>query len=179
MVVSLGRRFLHTLSWYAVWLVCLYSAVYGQAWFGLIISLVIIALQLLWEYRVTEDFRGLWRFLLVMPLLGFLTDSLLVWCRVLVYTDNIFSPYLSPPWIAVQWIEFAVVSQVLLKYLWGRPITTGLLGFFGFTFAYLGGARFGAVILSYGIWSALLVGFIWMILLPLLFLGHNSEVKRC
>jgi hypothetical protein len=173
------HRLFHSFCYYIVWLSCLYSAGKGHSSIGVGISVIFLTAQIVWQYRVAHDTRDLWKFILLMTFSGLLVDSALIWLHVIYYPDNIFNPYLGPPWITVQWFELAVIAHATLARLWSQPIYTGLLALLGFTFSYRGGVGFGAVVLNYGMWSAGIVGLVWMFLLPLLFLNHDREVKKC
>lgn len=173
------HRIFHLLCYYLVWLVGLYSAGYHQSWIGILLTAIILCVQVFWQYQVAHDTRDLWRFMAQMTLVSVVVDAIMVWGYIVYYQDNIFYPYLGPPWIMAQWLEFAMICHALLEALWRRPFYTGILTFMGFTLVYVGGARIGAVDLTYGWWSAVIIGAIWLLLLPVLLLKHDREVKKC
>ncbi len=166
----------HLLSYYLIWFACLYTAAHQQAWIGIVIGVMVISGQLTWQFQVLDQMRHLLSLIFLVTLTGMLVDSAMIWLNIIVYKDNYFYPYFCPLWIVVLWIEFSIVIHLLLRPLWVKPMLTGFLALIGFSLAYFAAERMGAAHLVYGVYSAFIVGLIWMLLLPaLLFIHHRRE----
>lgn len=153
--------------------------VYYLAWFGGLflaanhhpeIATALLSLEVLiacfWQYSVARETQGLVFFISLLALTGTLVDSVLLNLNLLVFESNHFTPYLSPPWMIGIWISFAVLFySTLMK--WGVwPYFLGVLSFIAFPLAYYSGVKIGAAYLPQGVHSLILIGFIWMFLLP-------------
>ena len=174
-----NHRLFHLSAYYIEWSVCLYSAAHRHAWIGILVTLIILPIQVLWQYRVAKDTRDLLRFMVIMTVCGSLIDTAMMWSTIVIYHDNYFYPYLCPPWMILQWTELALIAHALLSHLWQRPFVTGLLCLLGFPLAYISGAQLGAAELVFGWKSAALLGLIWMLLFPVLLWNHQREVSKC
>lgn len=180
MVFSANQhRFFHLTCYYLIWFACIYFAGQGQATTGLLISVSIFAVQIFWQYRIVKATRHLLALMIILVCCGTLIDSTLLWFNIFIYTDNVFSPYLAPPWMMMLWLELGLIIHALLQPLWNRPVLVGWCCFGGFPLAYLAGERFAAVTLVYGDWSVILTGLIWMGLLPAIMYYHQHKVFKC
>lgn len=168
----------HLSCYYVSWFSCMLLAAQQRSWLAVLIGLALLSLQLLWQYKIAEDTADLVRFVLIISGCGLISDSIMVWSDLIRYQDNLFYPYLCPPWIMVLWPLFAVMAHTLLRSLWPRPLLTALLSLFGFMLAYQAGAAMNAATLVHGWWSAAAVGMIWMIALPVIMWSHNNKVER-
>lgn len=173
------HRLFHSVCYYIIWFVGLYSAAHLHSIMGLFVTLLIFFLQVFWQYRIAQDTRDLIRLIIILTFCGAFFDSMMVWLNIFIYQDNIFYPYLCPPWMIMQWLEFAIIVHALLESLWPRPILAAFCCLLGFPLAYLGGASLGAVTFVHGNWSVILVGLIWMWLLPAIMYQHYQKVLRC
>lgn len=168
----------HFLSFYVLWFFCLISAAKGKPWVGVLAGMIIISTQILWQIRIAKDTRSLGRLMVTLTLSGIVVDSILLSQNVLTYSHNIFAPYFPPPWIIIQWVEFAIIIHALLQNYWQKTILLAILSLVGFTAAYLAGENLGAATLNYGFYSAFIIGIIWAILLPVITLNHSKKVAN-
>ncbi len=176
-LVNLNRLF-HLISYYIIWFACVYFAGKNQSVFGLTISIGILSLQYLWQYRIAKDMRKLLSFTITLTSCGIAVDSAMSWLHIFIYSDNYFYPYSCPPWLIILWLELSLVTHALLKSLWSRPIFIGLCSFVGFPLAYLFGERLSAITFVYGNWSVILIGLIWMFLFPIIMYSHYQEARK-
>lgn len=156
----------HILANYIVWLICLLPAAHGIAWTSSLAALLIVGAQYYWQYHVYHEYKGLNSLVVTLTLLGTMIDSTLLHFKLIVFSSNPFSPYLSPPWMIVIWINFAIVLYSTIPGLFKHFFLVGILSFFGFSASYAAGVKVGAALFPYGYGSALLIGAIWMLLLP-------------
>lgn len=169
------QTLLHIAAYYAVWFACMVGAAHSLSWLAVAVGLVVFCFQLLWQYRSVTDRQSLIRLIVMITLSGLLIDSSMVWFDLIRYQDNAFLPYLCPPWIIVLWLIFSIVLFAECRWLWAKPLFTAVCAFFGFALAYKGGAVMGAAILTHGWISAVIVGGLWMFLLPLILLFEHKK----
>lgn len=168
----------HGIAYYIVWFTCMFSAAQNKAWIGIVVGLPIICLQILWQYFIAKNTKNLLQLLAYITLAGVIIDSAIVSSGLVVYSDNIFAPYISPPWIMVIWAQFALIAQALLDRLASRYVLLSMLCLIGFPLAYFAGARIGAATLAHEWFSALLIGIIWAIVLPLImYQVHHKDTQ--
>lgn len=160
------NHFLFILGYYIVWFGGLTLAAYNQSSLSLLLSIMISAAQLYFLCNPALVRRCTY-FLVLLPLFGFLVDSILSYSNFIIFNANPWSP-LAPPWILALWLNFAVFCvgyEALLKrlghYLW-------IFALIGFPAAYLAGLAFHVATFKYGNLSALVMGLIWMPLFPLM-----------
>jgi hypothetical protein len=67
------------------------------------------------------------------------------------------------------WFNFSVFLYSTCQYFFRRYLLTGVLAFFGFSFSYFVGIKLGAASASNELLSVLVVGAIWLLLLPSIF----------
>jgi len=156
-----------------------YYAGQNQAIIGLLISVALFSVQILWQYRIVRDTRHLVNLLIILTLCGTLIDSAMIWLDLFIYTDNYFYPYLCPPWMMMLWLEFALIVHALLKPYWDNYILIGFCSLGGFPLAYLVGARLAAITFVHSQWTVILLGLVWMWLLPALTYYHHRRVLSC
>lgn len=164
--------------YYLIWIMCVLSSAQNQAWLGMSLSTILLTGQIFWQIKIAHDSRHLWAFIFQLTLCGLIVDSSLAWFDMIVYQDNFFAPYLCPPWLLILWAELALILHALMRFLWARPWYTAAFSAVGFPLAYLAAATLGAAELTHGVWSAAVVGIVWMILLPILLLHHNQRVNQ-
>lgn len=156
----------HATIYYIAWLVCILSAAHGIAWINTLIVLMLVSLQYYWQYRIQHQFKGLNSFVIVLTTLGTVSDTILLHLKLITFSANPFSPYLSPPWMISLWINFAIVLYSTLSHLFSHKYLLSALSLLGFSIAYASGGKMGAAAFPHGYTTTMLIGLIWMILLP-------------
>jgi hypothetical protein len=160
----------HSIAYYVAWFLCLKLAAHDYAWLSTFIVIACVLLQIYWQYKIQRKTQGLWQLLGLIIFISTLTDSLLIFNGVIIYAANPFAPYITAPWMIAIWISFTVVLYATLHRLFNHLMLLGILSFAGFALAYGMGAKMGAAFFPYGYKTCLLIGAIWLILLP--FIGY-------
>ena len=161
--------YLFIFAYYIVWFSSIILASHNHPWLALVVSISISSIQLLFFSDLSQV--PTWKkFFLCLTFIGFCVDSLLSFSSFIHFYANPWQPYLAPPWILGLWINFSVlciglasILNKLRSYLW-------LIALLIFPAAYLlDGIVFHVAVFSHGAYSTLLVGFIWMLLFPLVY----------
>lgn len=165
----------NALGYQLVWFACVLGAAAGQAWPGVLASLLFTAATLAFGGCPRRDVGTL---LILVPL-GLALDSVFTavgWTR---YSLPGPWPQIAPIWIAAIWLSFGMTLNHSLSFLRQRPWLAGLLGLIGAPLAYWSAARgFGVIHFSQPALAILLaLAFCWSLLLPLVF-GLDSELRQ-
>lgn len=169
---------LHSILFYVIWFCCVLGAAQGYPWFGPVIGMIILFTQYLFQRFVIKDFAGLISFMLVLTLVGSIIDTLLTQVGWIIFSHNPFDPWLSPPWMMVLWLNFAMVYYSCMQSWWPRYWLLGILSLVGFPWAYITGEIFGAARLVHGLYSSVLIGIIWAVLLPSISIYFSTRMKK-
>lgn len=163
-----------SLSYYAAWFGTIMLAAKQQGSAACALMTLITLLQMIYFYRRGSRYRL--SSLLLASLLGFTVDSLLQYLNFFHFSANPWLP-LAPPWIMALWFNFMVAIAIHhhLAHQYLSVIRWLTLGSFPLT--YICGQTLGAVSFTYGLFSSLLLGILWWLLLPIpiRLLHHRSE----
>lgn len=157
----------HLSAYYVAWFACLNLAARGYAWLSSFIVIFCVFLQIVWQYKIQQHTRGLWLLIGLLVVTSTVIDSLFIYQGLIIYAANPFAPYATSPWMIVTWVSFAVILYATLDKLFNQLTLLGFLSFMGFASAYAMGASMGAAFFPYGYKTCVLIGAIWLILLPL------------
>lgn len=157
----------HYVAYYSAWLLGVTLPAHKAGWEAAWAVLAITAVQVIWQYKVDHRVQGLFRMVALFTVVGFVVDTLFMNLGVIVFADNPFMPYCSPPWMLALWINFAVVYYAVMHILWGRYFYLGVMSAFAFPLVYLAGIRLGAVSFPLGDETTLFYGLVWVWLMPL------------
>lgn len=164
----------HALAYNTAWIVGILLAASGQAWTSTVVVLLLVALQYYWQFYIYQQSRGLNELVILLTTVGTCIDTALLHAGLIIFTANPFAPYLCPPWMIALWISFAVILYATLSNLFKHLRLLALLSFLGFSLAYVAGARMGAAFFPRGYLTAILIGFIWMLLMPTIIYYYNK-----
>lgn len=164
---------IHLLLYYIAWFACVIGAKKGYIWVGFFTAIVIAALQIFWQYLSTHNLKNIVLMILLFIIAGLLIDSLLLNFDWVLYKSNPF-PNISPPWMWGLWLNFSILFYSLLSAYFKKYYLMGILALVGFPVAYYAGATLDAAIFRYTYIGPALVGFIWMITLPVLLFIYNK-----
>lgn len=167
---------LHFSVYYIVWFTALVTASRDEYWLGTLICLPLLVMQIAWQYHVEKTLKHVLRIVAVILVVTTVVDTVLLHLHVMTYKGNIFNNLLTPPWIMVLWVEFAIVMHALSEPMWRRYYFLGVVSLAAFPMAYTIGAKIGAVELHHGVWSLVVFGVVWAVLLPLILYDH---ARRC
>jgi len=155
----------HFIAYYASWIACIYYAAHGVVWTGPLIAFACLLAQIFWQNHWNRQWQPALFFATLLTLLAILIDSLLMYWQWILFEANPFANRVPPPWMIMMWLSFGFNLILLSKkwlhlyLLWGFLILTGL------PFAYYLGVAAGAATVTTPVFY-LLLGCIWMILLP-------------
>ncbi len=159
---------LHTVIYYIAWFAGIILAARGHVWISSLIVVICILLQLYWEYSTGKDLQGLGMFLAIVVSISIVFDSILVYTGIIIYSANPISPYLTPPWMIMIWISFAVTLYATLSRLFNHLFLLGFLSCLGFALAFRFGGNLGAAFFPYGNnRTCIFIGIIWGFTLPI------------
>ena len=109
--------------------------------------------------------------------MGFLFDGFLLKSELVLYTNHGWSYSITPLWIIVLWMGFAITLNSSLSWLKKKIKLSALFGAIGGPLAYLAGEKLEAVTLMTPIAIiAIVIG--WAIITPLLILISNKISKN-
>ena len=118
----------------------------------------------------------------VSAAIGFAWESFLVLTNVLEYGTGSFAPGVAPLWIVSMWMLFATTLNVGMRWLRKSHIVAVVAGLIGGPMAFLAGQSAGAVTLNEPVYSVIIIGLGWALLLPALvyvasrFDGHEPAL---
>lgn len=159
----------HTVIYYVAWLGCILLAAAGHAWPATSLVVVLTLVECFWQHYIKRDSGRLISFVLIITSSGFIVDTLLLHLGIITFNANPFSPYFSAPWMLALWFNFSVFMYSTCQYFFRRYMLTGILAFLGFSLSYYVGIKLGAATASDEIGSVIVIGLIWLLLLPSLF----------
>ena len=156
-----------------IWFVCIIGAATNETHAAVAFSLLII----LFHLYLTKDKKNELKILLLASILGFLFDGFLLKNELVLYANHGWSYSITPLWIIVLWMGFAITLNSSLSWLKKKIKLSALFGAVGGPLAYLAGEKLEAVtILTSGAIVALVIG--WAIITPLLIIVTNKLSKN-
>ncbi len=147
----------------AGWFACVLGAARGQAWIGVGVVVVLVALHLLRVPRPLEEAK----LLVSVMLIGGLWDSGLVSGGLLTYPHGTLVDASAPGWILALWLLFAAQFNTTYRWLKTRMLAAAILGAVAGPLSFRAGAALGALHFAkpWPAASALAIG--WALLVPL------------
>ena len=156
-----------------VWFICIIGAATNETHAAVAFSLLII----LFHLYLTKDKKNELKILLLASILGFLFDGFLLKNELVLYANHGWSYSITPLWIIVLWMGFAITLNSSLSWLKKKIKLSVLLGAIGGPLAYLAGEKLNAVtILSPNAIIVIAIG--WGIITPLLIIITNKLPKN-
>jgi hypothetical protein len=149
------------------WLACVLGAARGHVGLGVLVALLIVAVQLLLNSRPLR-MLGL---IGLAALLGLVWDTVPPALGLMQYPAGLWPAPFAPVWIVVMWMLFATTLGGVMRSLQQRPWLAALVGAAGAPLAYFGGARLGALSLVRPAPALLAEAAGWALLLPLLLIA--------
>ncbi len=152
------------------WLLTVYGAGSGYPWVGPAFTLVWVCVHLgLFKPRRRPEL-GL---LIFSGLFGYICDSILVVSGMIQFplSSQLGAP--STLWMVALWVNLGMTLNYSLAWLGGYQKWAIVFGFAGGMLAYFAGGKLAALTLLQGTTSLLMIGIIWAIAMPVLFLGSR------
>lgn len=106
--------------------------------------------------------------IVVSALVGFTWESFLVLTDVLEYGTAAILPGAAPLWIVSMWMLFATTLNVGMRWLRKSNVVAVIAGLVGGPMAFIAGQGAGAVTLTEPVYSIIIIGLGWALLLPAL-----------
>ena len=146
-----------------VWFACILGAAINETHTAVAFSLLII----LFHFYLAKDKKNEIKILLIASIIGFLFDGFLLKSELVLYTNHGWSYSITPLWIIVLWMGFAITLNSSLNWLKKKIKLSALFGAIGGPLAYLAGEKLEAVTLMTPIaLIAIVIG--WSLITPLL-----------
>jgi hypothetical protein len=153
------------------WLCIVFGAVWSMEWLGLAAIIVFTGFEVVVRQRHTLLLPAI-----IVGVLGFAVDNAYVAAGLLRFSEPGFA--LAPYWMALLWVNFALIVEHGLAFLKGRPLVAGALGAIGGPLAYLAGVRLGLIeLVAPGAVVLAVIAATWAVAMPTMmhFLGGAAE----
>lgn len=157
-----GRRLGALILFKVVWLAIVTSAVWSVPALGAVAVAVHFAIEVSHYGR-----RAVVVPVLVTGLVGYLVDNLYVVSGLLSFPQGGLLP--APIWMALLWMNFALVLEPGMDWLDKRPMLAAALGATGGPLAYSAGIGLGLIETTAAPWIAYgVIGVVWALAMPIL-----------
>lgn len=144
------------------WLAIVFGTVWNRPWLGLLAIAAFLGYEVVARQRQHVLVPAL-----IVGALGFAVDNGYVLSGLITFSDAGFA--LAPYWMALLWVNFALIVEHGLKFLHGRPLLAALLGALGGPSAYLAGVRLGLITCEASPVVVLsVIGLTWALAMPLM-----------
>lgn len=172
--ITTWNLIVHLLCYNISWFAGILLVASGHLIFALVIMSSIIALQLTWQVGVMKNTCNLWFFILITMLGSTIVDSFCIRMQWLLFAQNPWKS-ITPPWMMLMWLEFAVLFYGALYHWRKRYWTLGALSLIGFSLAYSAGVKLGAAHLVHP-WGPYCWGLAWGAALPFCLWIFNQKI---
>jgi len=156
-----------------VWFVCIIGAAKNETHTAVAFSLLIV----LFHFYLTKHKANELKILLLASIIGFLFDGFLLKSELVLYADHGWSYSITPLWIIILWMGFAITINSSLSWLKKKLNLSILFGAIGGPLAYLAGEKLGAVTLLTSD-ALIIISTGWAIITPLLIFVSNKISKN-
>ena len=152
-----------------VWFVCILGAAINQTHAAVAASLIII----LFHLYLTKDKKTELKIILIASIIGFIFDGFLLKNEMVLYANHGWSYSITPLWIIVLWMGFAITLNSSLSWLKKKIKLSALFGAIGGPLAYLAGEKLEAVTLMAPV-TLIVIAIGWSLITPLLiYISHK------
>ena len=153
------------------WFTAILGAAYGRTSEAIIISIIIILIHL----RIIKKYINDIRLFFYAAIIGFFFDGLIQYNGLILYNNPGWPYPLTPLWIIILWIMFAMTLNHSLSWLKGRGLVAALFGSIGGPLAYVAGEKLGAITIT-ETQSLLILSLGWAVFTPLLvYLSQKND----
>lgn len=158
------NRLLNALGFQAGWWACVVGAAQGQQALAIAFSLLLVAAHLRFAPHRQADIR----LAMASLVIGVAADTLLQALGVIGFAGASWG-HLSPPWLWMLWVLFALTLNASLDFLKGLhwSLVAALGAVFG-PLSYIVGARLGAASFDGSTGGTAILALTWGVALPLL-----------
>jgi len=150
----------------AAWFACVLGAARGEAYLGIALVIVLVALHL---WRAARPLAEL-KLIAAVILIGGTWESLVIYFGLLAYPHSATMHGIAPLWLLALWGSFAAQFNTTYRWLKPRLIAAALLGAVAGPLSFRAGAALGALnfVKPLPAFVSLAIG--WALLLPLIVL---------
>ena len=150
------------------WFIGVLGATYNQTYFALTLSIVILMVHFaIIKNRILEL-----KLIIIAGLIGLLFDGALLNFDLIIYNDPGLPYPLTPIWIVMLWMFFAMTLNHSLAWLRQKIYISILFGALGGPLAYIAGEKLGAItLLSTN--SIIILSIGWAFITPVLLIIAN------
>ena len=166
---KMTSKIINFLLFQLVWFVCILGAAKNATHAAVAFSLLII----LFHFYLTKYKTSELKILLLASIIGFLFDGFLLKSELVLYADHGWSYSVTPLWIIILWMGFAITLNSSLSWLKKKLNLSILFGAIGGPLAYLAGEKLGAVTLLTSD-ALIIISTGWAIITPLLIFVSNK-----
>ena len=143
------------------WFALVLSVPAGIPLAGMAVSLLILAAHLRWL-----SVPGEWLLIAMIGACGWMWESLLYVLGIVDHLHGYSLALVSPPWMAMLWMNFAITLNHSLSWLKGQWLYAVLLGATGGPLAFWAGARLGAIGFGDELTAMAVLSLAWALLSP-------------
>ncbi|MDC0182594.1 DUF2878 domain-containing protein [Nitrosomonadales bacterium] len=145
------------------WFILILGAAMNETFTAVILSLSLLAVHLLIIDQKLNEIK----LILIAGFIGFLFDGIIQYYKLIIYNSPGWEFPLTPIWIIILWMFFAITLNHSLVWLRNRMILSSIFGAIGGPLAYLAGEKLGAIIITQQL-SLLLLSIGWALITPFL-----------
>jgi len=152
------------------WFILILGAAWDKTFIAVLLGLVILAIHIsMIDQKINEL-----KLLLIAGVIGFLFDGFIQYYQFIIYNSPGWSFPLTPIWIIMLWMIFAITLNHSLVWLKNRISLSVIFGAIGGPLAYLAGEKLGAIIITQQL-SLVLLSIGWSLITPFLIsIGKNN-----
>lgn len=165
------KAFINFLNLQIVWFAVILGVAQSLIW----PACVAVAGSLMWQFwpgnRHPLDGRALG----ICVLLGLILDSVWAISGLVEYRMHWPHPMLSPAWIMLLWIAFALTFNHSFKWMHAHPTLASVVGAVAWPMGYVAGERLGAVSLPEPWLAAGLMAISWLIIVQIMRVALNPN----
>ena len=152
------------------WFILILGAAWDKTFIAVLLGLVILAIHI---SMIDQKLNEL-KLLLIAGVIGFLFDGFIQYYQFIIYNSPGWSFPLTPIWIIMLWMIFAITLNHSLVWLKNRISLSVIFGAIGGPLAYLAGEKLGAIIITQQL-SLVLLSIGWSLITPFLIsIGKNN-----
>jgi Protein of unknown function (DUF2878) len=129
------------LAFQVAWFVCVWGGAHERVGLGVLWVAITVVAHIVLAPRVKTEAT----LVALVTLLGTVWESAVVVMGLVRYPFGNFFALMPPIWIIAMWALFAIVLNVSLRWMKGRPLTAAIFGFMGAPLSYWAGYRMGAI----------------------------------
>lgn len=179
MTVKTTDYVFHYAAYYLAWCGAIFLAANNHNALAVLIVMVTVILQVIWQLYIAKRAEGLWVMLTLFFVFGTLADTFLIQTGLIQFAANPFGNSFTAPWMSSLWLSFAITFYSLLPAFFERYLLVSLLSLILFPFAYAAGVALDAAQLPHRYTGLLVIGILWAILFPLILkIYHAIKQKR-